>query len=148
MTPLAEKSETSWALGGDYERRFNETLGAGIGVDFTFGDHKRAAILATGVTYRPIEALRLSTGPGLEWVDKDKAGGGTSTKAYFLWGIGTAYDFHLGDWSLTPTVYLDFVGETKTNLTYVLACPVSPSWSTPGPSTRSPRLGPTPWGGT
>lgn len=118
MTPLSETSETSFALGADYEYRFNERWGAGAGVDFTFGDHKRAAVVAGAVTYRLTPALRVGTGPGFEVVEKDKPGGGTKSKAYFVWGFLASYEFHLGSLSLAPTLYLDFVGETKTNLTY------------------------------
>ena len=121
MTPLAETSETSWALGAEYEYRFNELWGTGLGVDFTFGDHKRTALVATGVSYRVTPAFKVATGPGLEWVEKDKPGGGTKTTPYFLWGFLFAYDFHVGSVTLSPTVYLDFVGETKTNLTYGIA---------------------------
>jgi len=121
MTPLTEASETSFALGAEYEYRFNELWGTGLGVDFTFGDHKRTALIATGVSYRPIPALKIGTGPGLEMVEKDKLGGGAETKPYFLWGFAAAYEFHLGSLSLAPTLYLDLVGETKTNLTYGIA---------------------------
>ncbi len=121
MTPLSETSETSFALGAEYEYRFSEKWGTGLGVDFTFGDHKRTALVATGVSYRLTPSFKVGTGPGLELVEKDKAGGGTETKPYFLWGFMFAYDLHVGSFSLTPTVYLDFVGETKTNLTYGLA---------------------------
>jgi predicted porin len=121
MTPLSETSETSWAIGAEYEYRFNEKWGTGLGVDFTFGDHKRTALVATGVSYRLTPAFKVGTGPGLEMVEKDTSGGGTETKPYFLWGFAAAYEFHVGSFSLTPTVYLDFVGETKTNLTYGLA---------------------------
>ncbi len=121
MTPLKETSQTSWALGAEYEYRFNERWGTGLGVDFTFGDHKRTALFATGVTYRLTPALKVMTGPGFEVVEKDKPEGGTKSKAYFLWGFGVAYEFHAGSLSLVPTVFLDFVGETKTNLTYGIA---------------------------
>ncbi len=121
MTPLSETSETSFALGAEYAYRFNELWGAGLGADFTFGDHKRTALLATGVSYRPAPAFKVGTGPGLEMVEKDTSGGGTETKPYFLWGFMFAYDFHVGSLTLSPTLYLDFVGETKTNLTYGIA---------------------------
>jgi len=121
MTPLSETSQTSFALGADYEYRFNERWGTGVGIDFTFGDHKRAALIATGVAYRPVPALRLGTGPGLEVVEKDKPEGGTKSTPYFLWGLSAAYEFHVGRLSVSPTLYLDFVGETKTNLTYGIA---------------------------
>lgn len=121
MTPLSETSETSFALGADYERRVNELWGVGVGVDLTFGDHKRTALIAVAPSYRPVPPLRLSTGPGIELVDTDDGSGGTKTKAYFLWEVGAFYEFHVGPLAVGPNVILDFVGETKTNLTYGVA---------------------------
>jgi hypothetical protein len=37
MTPLSETSQTSFALGADYERRLGLLWGVGLGVDFTIG---------------------------------------------------------------------------------------------------------------
>ena len=71
-----------------------------------------------------VAPLRLSAGPGFEVVENDKEGGGAKSKPYFLIGFGAAYDFHAGPVSLTPTVFLDLVGETKTNLTFGLAAGV------------------------
>ena len=79
------------------------------------------ALVATGVTYRLVPALRLGTGPGLEVVEKDQPGGGIKSTPYFLWGFAAAYEFHVGSISLAPTAMLDLVGETKTNLTYGIA---------------------------
>ena len=121
MTPLSAKSATSFALGADYVRRLNPTWGIGIGADFTFGDHKRSSLFVAGATFNPVPSLRLGTGPGFELVDKDMPGGGTSTKAYFVWFVSAIYEFHVGSLSIGPLVALDFVGETKTNLTYGLS---------------------------
>lgn len=121
MTPLSESSYTSLALGADYEYRVNERWGVGGGADFTLGDHKRTALFLGAGTYRPLPALRFGTGPGFELVEKDKEGGGTKNTTYFVWAFSVAYDFHIGSISLAPTVILDLVGETKTNLTYGIA---------------------------
>ena len=63
MTPLSETSETSFALGAEYEYRFSEKWGTGLGVDFTFGDHKRTALVATGVSYRLTPSFKVGTSP-------------------------------------------------------------------------------------
>ncbi len=118
MTPLSETSETSFAVGADYSYSFDGHWGAGIGADFTFGDHKRAALLAGGVHYALPSGLKLGTGPGMEIVEKDQPDGGTKNSNYFVWWIGAAYEFHVGSLSIGPILFLDFVGETKTNLTY------------------------------
>jgi len=121
MTPLSETSETSIALGADYERRFSPLWGAGVGVDFTIGDHKRTVLFGAAVSFRPIPALRLSTGPAAELVETDQVSGGTKKTAYFVWSIGAFYEFHVGSLAIGPNVILDFVGETKTNLSYGIA---------------------------
>lgn len=118
MTPLSAKSETSFALGADYIRRFSPEWGIGVGADFTFGDHKRTSLFALGLTFNATPALRLATGPGFELVDKPQTSGGTKTTAYFVWFVSGYYGFHVGSLSLGPMVIVDFVGETKTNVTY------------------------------
>ncbi len=118
MTPVSATSATSFALGADYERRLNPVWGVGLGADFTFGDHKRTALFAAGATFRPTPAFRLATGPGFELVDKDKSDGHTVKKAYFVWFVSAYYEFHVGSLAVGPLVILDFVGETKTNITY------------------------------
>ncbi len=96
-------------------------MGVGLGVDFTIGDHKRTALFAAGVSFRLTPALRLSTGPGFELVETDKSSGRAKNKAYFLWGISAFYEFHVGSLAIGPNVIVDFVGETKTNITYGIA---------------------------
>ena len=96
------------------------TLAGEPGADFTFGDHKRTALAQVAGVYH-VGGLKLQTGPGFEVVETEKSSGATSNKAYFVWAVGAGYDFHVGPLSLTPTAVLDFVGETKTNLTYLLA---------------------------
>ena len=118
MTPLSAKSETSFALGIDYVRSLGEAWGIGVGADFTFGDHKRAALFAVGATFRPVPALRFGTGPGFELVEKQKSDGHIDKHAYFVWFVSAYYEFHVGSVAIGPLVILDFVGETKTNLTY------------------------------
>ncbi len=121
MTPLSEASQTSFALGAGYERRLDPLWGVGLGVDFTIGDHKRTALFAAAVGFRLTPALRLSTGPGFELVETDESSGGTKNKAYFVWGIAAFYEFHVGSLAIGPNVIVDFVGETKTNITYGIA---------------------------
>lgn len=121
MTPLDEKGETSLALGVDYEYRFDERWGAGVVADAVLGSHKRAALFATGVSFRPTPRLRVGTGPGFELVEKDKPDGGTKNKAYFVWGFHGYYEFHMGNYAVGPVIFLDFVGETETNVTYALS---------------------------
>jgi hypothetical protein len=120
-TPLEATSETSRAVGADYEYRFDARWGAGVIADAAIGSHKRSALISGGVTFRPSPRLRLGTGPGLELVEKGKSGGGTKNEAHLIWGVSGYYEFHVGDFAVGPVLFVDFVGETKTNLTYALS---------------------------
>ncbi len=123
MTPLSKTEQTSFAIGVDYERRITQSIGVGVLVDFVFGDHKRSALVAAMFVGRPVPSLRLAIGPGFEVVEEAvTSNGGTTTKntAYFVIATGAMYDFHFGNFLLSPTVGVDFVGETKTNLLYGL----------------------------
>lgn len=116
MAPVNNSNETSLALGLSYERRLNETFGLEVLMDFTIGSHERTALFATGLTYRPFSGygLKLMTGPGFEIEQHD----GHASKVNFIYGVGAAWEFHLGQVSIAPTVYADFLGESKTNITF------------------------------
>ena len=122
VTPFTKQAgETSFVLGADYERRFNPAVGVIALADFAFGQHKRTALFAAKLSYRPMAALRLAAGPGFELVETDVMSGGTTTtkhKAYFVIATRANYEFHVGKLSLGPTVGLDFIGETKTNFVF------------------------------
>ena len=118
MAPLNNSTETSLALGLSYERRLTEYFGLEVLADFTIGAHERTALFASGLTYRPFTelGLKLMTGPGFELEQHD----GHATKVNFVYGVGAAWEFHIGKVSVAPTVYFDFLGESKTNLTFGL----------------------------
>jgi hypothetical protein len=115
---------TSFTVGADYERRVTATLGVMAVADLSIGNHKRQWLAAAMFAYRPLDELRLAIGPGLELVDTDETSGGTTitkTKAYFVVSSRASYEFHVGKLSLSPTLGLDFIGETKTSFVYGLA---------------------------
>ena len=116
MSPVGNSKVTSLALGLNYERRLNETFGLEVLADFTVGSHERAALFMTGVTYRPFReyGLRLMTGPGFEIAEHD----GHPLKVSFVYGVGAAWEFHLGKVSIVPAMHADFMGDSKTNITF------------------------------
>ena len=125
-TPLNEDAggKTSFTVGADYERKLNDYVGAMVLADFAFGDHKRQALFAAFLAYHAVKPLRLAVGPGVEFVEKDETSGGTTTtknKAYFVMSSRGSYEFHVGKLSLSPTLGLDFIGETKASVVYGLA---------------------------
>lgn len=137
MTHLHGKNETSFAIGGTYERRFTEMFGVEVLVDGAIGDHERTVLFAVGPTIHPFWEFKFMAGPGFEISEEESqsgsshssglssvqasgGSGGTSTHTHvnFILGVGAAYDFHIGEFSLTPTVYVDFLGQEKANVTY------------------------------
>ena len=54
-------------------------------------------------------------GPGFEIVEKKG-----KTSVHVLVGVAAGYAIEFGSFSVTPTVYADFIGETQTNVTYGL----------------------------
>ena len=48
----------------------------------------------------------------------DKKGKGS---VYFVFRVAASYDIEFGRFSVSPIVYVDFVGETETNVTYGLS---------------------------
>ena len=126
-TPTKAGNATVVALGVAYERRFTELWGLEALADFGIGDHERTALFAAGPTVRPfsllgemsswvwLSPLKLGVGAGVELVEKN-----SKTTTHAIVGIGAGYEFHVGWLSVAPTVYVDFVGETKTNISYGL----------------------------
>ena len=116
MSPVGESNETFFALGLSYERRLNKPFGIEVLADFTVESHGRAALFLAGVTYRPFReyGLKLMTGPGFELAEHD----GHAIKVNFVYGVGAAWEFHLGKVSIAPIVRADFLGESNTNITF------------------------------
>ena len=48
----------------------------------------------------------------------DKKGKGS---VYFVFRVAASFDIEFGRFSVSPIVYVDFVGETETNVTYGLS---------------------------
>ena len=121
-TPKKAKSDTSFALGFEYERRFNDWIGAGGLADFLFGDFNRNALAAGAVFFHPpLGELTFLFAPGAEWVEKAVVEGQDikqKNEAFFVLRLGASYPFHVGAASITPMFNVDLIGETKTTFTY------------------------------
>ena len=120
----ASGGKTGFTIGADYEYRINHTLGTMLLFDHVMGDHKRDWLFGAMFAVRPVDAWRIAAGVGFELADKDVTSGSTTTtttKAYFVLPTRTSYDFHVGNFSISPTFGIDFIGETKTNIVYGLA---------------------------
>ena len=58
--------------------------------------------------------LKLMTGPGFEIAEHD----GDTIEVNFVYGVGVAWEFHLGKVSIAPAVRADFLGESNANITF------------------------------
>jgi hypothetical protein len=101
-------SESGYALGLEYEFRFNAKWGLGIDLEKLFGNETdRSGIVALPLSFHPSENWRFFLGPGYESHDK---------KDKFLIRTGIAYEWELKNgWSLSPEFIADFLdGGAKT----------------------------------
>jgi hypothetical protein len=120
----SEEEKTFFTWGLEYERLFSRRFGiSAVGEHITDVD---AVVVAAPFVYRPVPALKLMTGPGLEL--KPRRSGGehgheershageaeaeaTGDETLFLWRFGVGYGFHVGGVVVTPAVDLDLVRE-------------------------------------
>jgi hypothetical protein len=113
---LFEKNETHFTLGADYIRYFSpeSNFAAGVFAEAIFAHHTEwlfGALLYYGLT----EHLWIRTGPGIEILQEDlECGCGTKTKTEFLVRLGAVYDFHLGKFSISPSLDIDFLRNSTT----------------------------------
>ena len=88
------------AIGVEYERRIDESLGLGLLVEHTFGDLK-TWVFAVPLTLH-VEDWKFVLAPGIE--DRD----GRSEN---LVRIAVGYEFETSNVKMTPTVNVDFVDD-------------------------------------
>ena len=117
-TPTKKKSETSFTIGADYERRLPGIWGVGVLADFALGDFKRTALVGPVVFLHPTGNLKALVVPAVEFVEKDQDDGQTKHEAHYVMRVGLSYEFHFGVYSVSPIVNVDFIGETKTSIVY------------------------------
>jgi hypothetical protein len=107
--------ETDYTVGLEYEYRMTPLFGLGAVVETTperhGGDGVNVALGAIHV--HPMGGLRLTAGYGWEDIldaTEKRAKGKAPSKNEDLFRIGAAYDFHVGNFGIAPSVNLDFVG--------------------------------------
>jgi hypothetical protein len=97
--------KTGSYTGFEYEYRFSGLFGVGAFVDQTFDGFDLAA-LGVVANFHPAGRWKVLTGLGVERKiggDKDKA----------LLRVGGAYEFHVGNGTISPTVAYDFIEDGK-----------------------------------
>lgn len=98
-------SETEFTLGLEYEYKFTPNWGAGLVYEETSQGHhgEGVNVFVASVFYHPDNYLKFGVGIGEEEIE------GHHPHTEDLYRISAAYDFHLGDFGVAPTVAVDFI---------------------------------------
>ena len=97
-------------IGADYGYRVHDFVSLALAVDYAGGEID-TTILAAGVFLHATDALRLLIAPGIDYHNGYEDA---------VLRLGVLYDFHVGAWTLSPTVHLDAL-EAKENAVYGLS---------------------------
>lgn len=118
-TSNLKANHTDLTIGLDYEYRANTHLGVGLIGDYIMGEHTEILIMA-GVFYHPTNALKLYLANGFTIARESEELEGDSNSSHkkeaedrtvsnHVLRLGMGYDFHLGRFSVTPTVAWDLI---------------------------------------
>lgn len=94
-----ERRERALTLGIDYERRINELVGIGLGVERAMGDLDFTVVTVPFGFH--IGQWKLMIGPGIEFAHGEKD--------HELIRTGVEYAFDMGGYELAPKFIIDFV---------------------------------------
>lgn len=111
-----EHAHTDFSLGLDYEYRLSfldRLLGIGAFAEVVFSEPTEY-LLGIPFALHPIGGLKALIAPGIAIAKVEEI------ETRFLLRLGAAYDFHIGIFSITPTVNLDII-ESHLSLVYGLA---------------------------
>ena len=98
-------SETGFSVGLDYEFRFVRRWGVGGVLEGVLFSDVRDLVFAVPLSWHPIDALKLSAGPGLETDGHHNE---------FLFRFSMAYGFEVWKYSLSPELAVDITEEAET----------------------------------
>ncbi|QCU73191.1 hypothetical protein [Pseudoalteromonas distincta] len=102
-------SETEFTFGVEYEYKFTQDWGAGVVFERTNDAHHGdgTAVALASLYYHPTKSIRLGVGYGEERI------GGSHPHNEDLYRISSAYDFHIGDFGIAPTIAVDFIDDEE-----------------------------------
>jgi hypothetical protein len=100
-----DEDETDLAIGIEYEFRLNQAFGVGGLIEGIPTSGVRDLVLATPVVWHPVDGLKLSLAPGIEFHDQDKD---------FMIRFAAGYDFRIGRFTIGPDVSLDLTHHSRT----------------------------------
>ncbi len=118
-TSNVKANHTDLTVGLDYEYRANQYLGVGLIGDYIMGEHTETLIMA-GVFYHPTNSLKLYLANGFTIAKESEEAEGDShssseekaeekTVSNHVLRLGMGYGFHIGSFSVTPTVAWDLI---------------------------------------
>jgi hypothetical protein len=97
-------------VGADYGYRIHDLISLAAAVDYAAGEID-ATILAAGIFLHPLESLRVLLAPGVDVHGNHQE---------FVFRAGLMVDFHIGNFTLSPTAYIDLL-EAKEDTIYGLS---------------------------
>ena len=101
-------SEDAVTVGLDYEYRLTKLLGAMAFIDYA-GGNIESSVVGAGLFFHPGGDVRLLTAVG------DEVHNGHSE---FVARLGALYDFHIENWTLSPTLMVDILESGHLNVIY------------------------------
>lgn len=105
-TNFTHHNSTDYTIGLEYEYRFSKLFGAGLLGEY-IATESGEIIYGAMLIIHPTKGLKIGLDPLLARVDDH---GHTAT--HFLFRINGTYDFHLGNYTIGPSLSYD-IGETK-----------------------------------
>lgn len=102
-------SESEFTFGVEYEYKITQEWGAGVVYERTNDAHHGdgTAVALASVYYHPTKNIRFGVGYGEERI------GGVHPHNEDLYRISSAYDFHVGDFGIAPTIGIDFIDDEE-----------------------------------
>jgi len=101
--------ETEFTYGVEYEYKINANWGAGVLYEKTDSAHHDDGVtvkLAQAFYHTPMH-IRLGIGFGEEKI------GGDHPHTEDLYRVSAAYEYHIGDFAIEPTIAVDFIDSEK-----------------------------------
>jgi len=117
-TSNIDAKHTSFTLGLDYVYRINHSFGLGFIGDYVITERAETLLMA-GVFYYPLSSLKLYVGNGValtteveketQLKESSDSDGEEKVVSHYVFRLGTGYDFHIDDFSVTPTIAWDLI---------------------------------------
>lgn len=106
---------TDLTFGVDYEYRISGLFGAGVIGDLVLAEHTETLVMG-GLFIHPTCGLKFVIGNGLAFTEHESivedhghSEVHSETESHYVLRVGTAYDFHIGDFSISPALNWDYI---------------------------------------